>query len=437
MSSSRISGISVASWAILTRVSAIASRSAAGQSRKPLQQAVDPRPRHQAPGEDHVQRRQRQRLVVHHLDRGAAGTEQHDRPEGRIVGEADDQFPRPGPEDHRLNHETLDAGVGQGRRHPLRHCRSGRGRLLPAQHIESDPAHVGLVRDVVRHDLDRAAAARPGCLQEPLGSPADLVRVGSEQRFRNRNLIGREHPLGLRLGQERATGADRTGDDRACGSDVRREFARYIRRRPHQFLLGPGMTDHMAETAHRPAGCRECRNAGLLEPPSRQPDGILPEPARQHRLGRLVGLHGFDHRLGDRVGRLQSGRAVHHQDRVVAGVIEHDVQRRPVAGLSGIADDVDRIVSRPCRRQGGVEPRHGLRRQPRDRSAEVRQPFDREDAGAAAIGHDRQPVAAEGFETAERFRRVEQFVEIVHSQQAGAGEGCVVNRVRSGQRTRV
>ena len=80
-----------------------------------LEHARHPRARDQVARERQVERRQRQRLVVDDLDRGAAAAEHDDRAEGRIVGEAGDQFARLGSQDHRMDGDAGDAGVGPRR----------------------------------------------------------------------------------------------------------------------------------------------------------------------------------------------------------------------------------------------------------------------------------------------------------------------------------
>ena len=79
-----------------------------------------------------------------------------------------------------------------------------------------------------------------------------------------------------------------------------------------------------------------------------------------------------------------------------SSALQQDLQRAPVTLGVGVADDVDRVAVRPCRRQDGVERRASvasvsLARLP-SRSAE---PIGREHAGAAAIGEDGEPVASE------------------------------------------
>ena len=59
-----------------------------------LEATRDAGPRDQVGGELEIERRQGKRLVVDDLHRRSAAPEQDDRPEGRIVGKADDQLAR-------------------------------------------------------------------------------------------------------------------------------------------------------------------------------------------------------------------------------------------------------------------------------------------------------------------------------------------------------
>ena len=58
------------------------------------------------------------------------------------------------------------------------------------------------------------------------------------------------------------------------------------------------------------------------------------------------------------VARGERGRHVHHQDGVVAGIAEQGIACGGIARAVGIAGDIDRISSRPDRRQSRIEPRH-------------------------------------------------------------------------------
>ena len=60
-----------------------------------------------------IERRQRQRLVVDDLDRGAAATEHDHRAEGRVIRDAGNQLARLGADHHRLDGDAGNARVRQ------------------------------------------------------------------------------------------------------------------------------------------------------------------------------------------------------------------------------------------------------------------------------------------------------------------------------------
>ena len=132
--------------------------------------------------------------------------------------------------------------------------------------------------------------------------------------------------------------------------------------------------------------------------------------------------------------RSERGRHVHDQHGVVGVVVEQMLERHGVAFFVGVAGDVDRIGARPDRRQRRIELLHGCGRNVGELAAEIGEPVHRQNADAAAIGQDRQPLAGKARQMAERLRGGEQLVEIEHAQQAGAAERGVIDRIRAGQR---
>ena len=75
-----------------------------------------------------------------------------------------------------------------------------------------------------------------------------------------------------------------------------------------------------------------------------------------------------------------------------------------------------------------------LRRNRRERAAEIDQAIDREHADAAAIGQDREALAREGLLPPERLGGGEELVEIEDAQKPGAAKGGVIDRVGAGER---
>ena len=91
------------------------------------------------------------------------------------------------------------------------------------------------------------------------------------------------------------------------------------------------------------------------------------------------------------------------------------LERNGVACGIRIAGDIDRIGARPNRRQGGIQLLHGGRGNVGRISAEIGEAVDCENADAAAIGEDRQPLARQSRQVSERFGSGKQLVEIEHA----------------------
>jgi len=103
----------------------------------------------------------------------------------------------------------------------------------------------------------------------------------------------------------------------------------------------------------------------------------------------------------------------------------------------GIADDVDRVGARPGRRHQPIERRYRRRRELGESAAFVRERVACENAEAAAVGQDGEPVAADRAQRREALDSVEQLFEAEDAQHAGAPEGRVIDRIRAGERAGV
>ena len=153
------------------------------------------------------------------------------------------------------------------------------------------------------------------------------------------------------------------------------------------------------------------------------------DPAADHRhdLGAGGTRHGA--RRLDRRG--ERGRHVHRQHRAHAAIVGQGVERGGVARTVGVAHDVDRIAVRPGARQRLVEHAERARQERRELAALVHQQVGGDDAGAAAVGQDGQPLVARRAAMAQRLGGVEQLAQPVHAHQPGAREGRVIDRGRS------
>ena len=75
---------------------------------------------------------------------------------------------------------------------------------------------------------------------------------------------------------------------------------------------------------------------------------VRADPGGQHRLGQAavplaIASDQFGNGRCDVRSRGDRGLHIHHQDRVVAGIIEQRLQRHGIARSIGIADDIDGI----------------------------------------------------------------------------------------------
>ncbi len=155
-----------------------------------------------------VERRKFERAVGEDLDRLAPGPDGDHGSEGRIVGDADQQFDGAFALDHRFDVETVDARRRVRSRDPLRDLsrRGGGGRRVGE--IEPHAAHVGLVREVGTDELYGERRAQAGArLRHRLG-------VAREAAFRDRDPEGLDDRLGLAGGQRRSPLGMCAGDDR-------------------------------------------------------------------------------------------------------------------------------------------------------------------------------------------------------------------------------
>ncbi|MGY4553101.1 hypothetical protein ACVMDO_008530 [Bradyrhizobium sp. USDA 4513] len=203
---------------------------------------------------------------------------------------------------------------------------------------------------------------------------------------------------------------------------------------------GLAIAHQIHEGAHRIVLGREVRNPCRLE--DRAGALVGADPGREHQCGDRTPLRpavadALRHRLGNSLGRRNRGFHIRDQHRIAVRIIEQCAERYHVAVGIGIARDVDRIGIGPARRQHLVEPFDGLRRQCRRNAAELGQPVGREDAEPAAIGQDRQSVAARNEAAAKQFGAIEQLTQVVDAQHAGATECGVVDRIGAGQRAGV
>ena len=298
-----------------------------------LEQAPDAGLAHQVVGEVEVERRQRVRRVAHHLDRGAAGAERQERPEGGIDRHPRDQLDRLRPADHRLHGEALDTCPGLEPRHTLEDSMRGLLSLLGPLKSQTHAAHFGLVREVVGQDLDDTGAVvrDPAC-----GESAHLRRVTCHVGRDDRDAVGGEQDLGFDLRQHRAARCQHLSDGPARRLGVEAEVLGQRGRRAHQLVLGAGVAHELREAVDRLAWGGEAGDAVGCEQGAGVPACSVAEPVRQHGLAdftRLLALlEGGENRLGNSGAGGECRRAVHDQDGIRPSIIEDRLKGILIAG---------------------------------------------------------------------------------------------------------
>lgn len=294
-------------------------------------------------GEIHVERRQRHRLVVDHLDRRAAAAEYDHRAEGRIVGDAEDQFARRTPHDHRLDRHTLQRRIRPRASGAFEHrpCRFD-DAVLGAQ-VEDHAADFGRVPDVAREHPDHDRVPLGEERQRLLGGALGAV---SDDRRHDRNAIGLEQSDDLGGIEPGAPFRQRLHNHMPRRGRLRREHRCDARRGRGERRGGLAIAHQIHEGADCVVLGREVWNAGRLE--DRAGALIGADPCCKHQCGDRTSFgpavtHALRHRLGNALRRRHRGFHVRDQDRIVVRVIEQRVERDHVTGGIGIACDVDGI----------------------------------------------------------------------------------------------
>ena len=194
MSSSRISGMSAASCASLTRqrdrvlLRRPARRGRRASSRETRVRAIRSRASLQ------IERRQRQRLVVDDLDRRAAAAEHDHGAEGRIVGEAGDQLARLRPQDHRLHDDAGDRASGRSAFARARMSSAAVRTASALVRLSTTPPTSDLW--TMSRDMILSTTVAP-CANSVDACATACVGVGGRKRRHHRDVVGLEQPLDL------------------------------------------------------------------------------------------------------------------------------------------------------------------------------------------------------------------------------------------------
>ena len=329
--------------------------------------------------------------------------------------------------DQALDGETFDIRLGIGLTNARQHGTRRLAHVVGAAQVKNHTAHIGFVSDVLRQDLQRDRMADR---RKEFGR---LVGRRGPEGLDDRNAEERQKLLGLRFGHHLAPFLNDRLDHAVGGVDrmVRDRDTR--RRRLHQVLLVPPVAHQMHEGADRLGRAFEGCDPVLGKEVAGRLDAAPPEPVGQNRGAAMAPDH-VDDRLGDLVGIGDRRGAEDRERRVVAFARQERFQGLGIALAGRVADDVDRVRPRPVGGQETVQRLDRLGRKVRKPTAEGLQRIDGHDAGAAAIGDDGQPVAANANAGGERRRRLEHFFQFRDPQEPRPRKGRVIDDVGAGQR---
>ena len=196
--------------------------------------------------------------------------------------------------------------------------------------------------------------------EERSRSRGGFVGVARERHGHNGNGVAREQLRDLDGIEPSAAIRDGAPDDLTGSAGIRRKILRQARRRRHQHVDRLPIAHEMHEAAHRICFGRILGNACPLEGIALRPGPAEPNRQDGFRLesAGAMRLHRRDNGLCRLGGRGERGRDVHRQDGVAAGIAEQGIACSGIARAICIAGNIDRISSRPDRRQSRIEPRH-------------------------------------------------------------------------------
>ena len=389
----------------------------------------------QRAGQRGVQRRQGHCPVGHHFHGGAALAEQQDRAELGVDAAADDELQRARPAHHGLHGEAFDDGVGPLLCGAHQHGLGGGGHLLLGLQVQRDTAHVALVRNLGGQHLQHHGKA-----QRARGLHGGLRRRPGDGGSHHGHAGCGQQGLGLGLGQHLAVlGQGAVDDGVGCGGRLGESWSQ--RRRLHQLELVAPVGGQHGKGPHSVFRRVVAGDAGSVEDLARllhrlraQPTGLQPAGGRAQQRAQ------FGHQGAGDVGTgHDGGGGMHEEHGAAARRLQQGAQGVDVARHRGVADDVHRVGARPVRRQRHLQRRLQGRRQRRQRHAFAGTGIGGQHAGAATVGHQHQGigggrlqcrVADDGaLEVRQGFGGVEQVLQRVHAQHAGAADGGVQHQV--------
>ena len=204
---------------------------------------------------------------------------------------------------------------------------------------------------------------------------------------------------------------------------------RQRRRHLHEQILIAAVLDNLHEAAHRAFRRVIGGQAGLGKQLARLGHATAAKPAAQHVHRGLANQR--QQRLGDFLAGHDRGGRMNEQQGIGIRVAEQHLKGLEITLGWRIADDVDRIVVRPGRRQDRVQLAAHRGGQFGQMTIIGHQGIGRHHARAPTVGDDGQAFAHDGPGPREGFHRLEQILGRIDAQHTGAAQDRVVDQIRT------
>ena len=281
----------------------------------------------------------------------------------------------------------------------------------------ADGADLARPRVAARSDRDRET--------DPRRRLRRALRRGRVFRRHRGDAVRGQDLLRLRLAQPVPAFGENTTHDVPSAPGVALKQLGHRRRRLHQHVLIAAIADELHQRLDCLARTLVQGNTPIGKHAARLVAGALFQPDRGDGFALAGEPLGHGARRRQRVA--DRGRRVDRDDRVDAGIGEERTERIPVTRGGRIGEQVDRIAAAPGRRQGAVELGERRLAELGEPPALAQHHVARHLGDAAAVGDDRDAIAADADAGADGAGRRDQVGEARHREHAGAAEGGVVD----------
>ena len=163
---------------------------------------------------------------------------------------------------------------------------------------------------------------------------------------------------------------------------------------------------------------------------------VTADPAPEDAAGFAFGFDG-QNLFGDFFARGDARRNVHNQNVLDFGSVQQDFQRICIAFARCVADDVNGVGMRPCRRQYFVQFLFRFVGKLRQFAAGFNQAVNGQNARSAAVRQDNDVTALDFFAICQELHGGVHVFQILQADDSRAFKGGVINVVSAGQSARM